>query len=71
MALPLLRLLAHPAHILELNFFGPILRGQGVRVDNGWNEILYQDYRSPNLHIGFFDAFGKGGAITRGSSRFR
>src|SRR6476619_5288217 len=39
------------AHILELNFFGPILRGQGVRVDNGWNEILYQDYRHPNLHI--------------------
>jgi uncharacterized membrane protein len=47
------------AHILELNFFGPILRGQGVRVDNGWNEVLYQDYRSPNLHIGFFDAFGR------------
>ena len=47
------------AHILELNFFGPILRGQGVRVDNGWNEILYQDYRSPSLHISFFDALGR------------
>lgn len=47
------------AHILELNFFGPILRGQGVRVDNGWNETLYQDYRTPSLHIGFFDAVGR------------
>ena len=26
------------AHVLEVHFFGPILRGQGVRVDNGWNE---------------------------------
>src|SRR3954449_3193345 len=34
-------------HVLELNFFGPILRGHGVRTDNGWNEILYQDYRNP------------------------
>ena len=33
------------AHVLELQFFGPILRGQGIRVDNGWNEILYNDYQ--------------------------
>ena len=26
------------AHVLEVQFFGPILRGKGVRVDNGWNE---------------------------------
>src|SRR5438034_7079889 len=26
------------AHVLEVNFFGPILRGQGVQIDNGWNE---------------------------------
>src|SRR5258705_2455909 len=25
------------AHVLEVNFFGPILRGQGVQIDNGWN----------------------------------
>jgi uncharacterized membrane protein len=47
------------AHVLELHFFGPILRGQGVRLDNGWNEILYQDYRSPNLHITFIEAAGR------------
>jgi uncharacterized membrane protein len=47
------------AHILELQLFGPILRGQGVRVDNGWNETLYQDYLHPNLHISFLDAVGR------------
>src|SRR6202163_893902 len=39
------------AHVLELYFFGPILLGKGVQVDNRWNEILYQDYRAPTLHI--------------------
>ena len=38
---------------------GPILRGQGVRTDNGWNEILYQDYRHPNLHISTIEAIGR------------
>jgi uncharacterized membrane protein len=47
------------AHILEVNFFGPILRRQGPRVDNGWNEILYHDYAAPNLHITFFEAAGR------------
>lgn len=47
------------AHILELYFFGPILRGQGVQVENDWNEILYQDYKAPNLHITFAEAVGR------------
>lgn len=47
------------AHVLEINFFGPILRGQGVRTDNGWNEILFQDYRHPNLHISMIEAVGR------------
>jgi uncharacterized membrane protein len=47
------------AHVLEVNFFGPILRGQGVRTDNNWNEILYQDYRNPNLHITYLEAIGR------------
>lgn len=47
------------AHILELHFFGPILRGKGVHTDNGWNEILYQDYLHPALHISFLDAAGR------------
>jgi uncharacterized membrane protein len=47
------------AHILETQFFGPLLRGQGVRVDNGWNEILYQDYHAPHLHITYMEAIGR------------
>lgn len=47
------------AHILETQFFGPILLGRGVVVGNGWNEILYQDYRTPRLHISLVDALGR------------
>jgi len=47
------------AHILETQFFGPILHGKGVQTDNGWNEILYQDYIKPRLHITYWDALGR------------
>lgn len=47
------------AHVMELHFFGPMLLGQGVRVDNGWNEVLYRDYHRPNLHISFAEAIGR------------
>jgi Predicted integral membrane protein (DUF2270) len=39
--------------------FGPILRGRGVQLDQGWNEILYEDYRAPNLHITYLEAVGR------------
>jgi uncharacterized membrane protein len=47
------------AHVFEVYFFGPMLRGHGVQLDRGWNEILYQDYRAPNLHITFLEAVGR------------
>lgn len=47
------------AHILETQFFGPVLLGRGVDVSNGWNEILHQDYLAPRLHITFLDALGR------------
>jgi uncharacterized membrane protein len=47
------------AHVLEVNFFGPILRGQGPRTDNGWNEILYRDYAAPSMHITLLEAIGR------------
>ncbi|HYH38387.1 MAG TPA: DUF2270 domain-containing protein [Azospirillum sp.] len=47
------------AHILEVHFFGPILLGQGVRLDNGWNTVLHQDYRTPALHITLMEAAGR------------
>jgi uncharacterized membrane protein len=47
------------AHILETQFFGPMLLGQGVQVGNGWNEVLHQDYQRPRLHITYTDALGR------------
>jgi uncharacterized membrane protein len=47
------------AHILELHLFAPILLGEGVRLDNGWNQTLYRDYVRPSLHISFLDALGR------------
>lgn len=47
------------AHILEVHFFGPILLGQGVRLDTGWNTVLHQDYRAPALHITLTEAAGR------------
>jgi uncharacterized membrane protein len=47
------------AHILETQFFGPILLGHGVDTSNGWNKVLHQDYVRPRLHITFPDALGR------------
>ena len=47
------------AHILETQFFGPVLLGQGVDVTNGWNKVLHQDYVRPRLHITYPDALGR------------
>jgi uncharacterized membrane protein len=47
------------AHVLELHFFGPILRGEGPRTDNGWNDRLDHDYRHPQLHITLLEAAGR------------
>lgn len=47
------------AHILETQFFGPVLLGHGVDVTNGWNKVLHQDYVQPRLHIAYTDAIGR------------
>lgn len=47
------------AHILEVNFFGPILLGHGLSFANRWNELLYKDYINPQLHITFAEAIGR------------
>jgi uncharacterized membrane protein len=47
------------AHILETQFFGPILLGEGIQTANGWNQVLYQDYVKPRLHITYADALGR------------
>jgi len=45
--------------VMEINFFGPILAGQGVRTDNGWTELLAEDYRNLRFHIAIMEAIGR------------
>lgn len=45
--------------MLEVCLYGPILRGEGVRVDNGWNQVLGEDYTRLHFHIGFWEAAGR------------
>ena len=46
-------------HILETQFFGPLLLGHGVDLANGWNQVLHRDYLQPRLHITYLDALGR------------
>lgn len=43
----------------ETSFYGPILRGQGIRVDNRWNEIVADDYSGLYFHISLLEAMGR------------
>ena len=45
--------------ILEVCLYGPILRGEGVRTDNGWNQALASDYVRLHFHISFWEAAGR------------
>ena len=45
--------------VLEINFYGPILTGHGMRTDNGWNDLLAADYRIMRFHISFMEALGR------------
>ena len=47
------------AHILEVYFYGPILRGEGPRTDDGWNQILANSYQNPGFHISWLEAAGR------------
>jgi uncharacterized membrane protein len=37
--------------VMEINFYGPILKGQGMRTDNHWNDLLAEDYQDLNPHL--------------------
>ena len=45
--------------ILETSLYGPILRGEGVRTDSGWNHELARDYENLHFHISFWEAMGR------------
>jgi uncharacterized membrane protein len=45
--------------VLEANFYGPLLRGQGARADQPWSQILADDYTGVYFHINYFEALGR------------
>ena len=47
------------ARLLETDFYAPMLRGEGIRLDTGWTELLAKDYREPRYHISFARAIGR------------
>jgi len=42
--------------LMEVSMDGPLLRLEGVRVDNGWNEALALTYERLHFHISFWEA---------------
>lgn len=47
------------ARHMETEFYAPMLRGEGIRRDTHWNEILALDYCQPHHHISFTRAVGR------------
>jgi uncharacterized membrane protein len=45
--------------VMETSFYGPMLRGQGLRTDNDWNHVLADDYTGVYFHISFWEAAGR------------
>lgn len=47
------------ARLMETEFYAPMLRGEGINTENGWNDLLARDYREPEHHITFVRAIGR------------
>ena len=45
--------------LMETSIYVPLLRLEGVRVDNGWNELLARDYERLRFHISLWEAMGR------------
>lgn len=45
--------------LMETEFYGPMLRGEGVTLDGKWNMLLAQDYSRPAFHISYTRAIGR------------
>jgi uncharacterized membrane protein len=45
--------------IMEKSMYVPMLRGEGVRIDSGWNQELASDYEKLHFHISYLEAFGR------------
>src|SRR6202035_5243154 len=47
------------ARLLETDFYGPMLRGEGAAREPRWTELLADDYRHPHYHISYVRAIGR------------
>ena len=47
------------ARWIETNFYAPLLRGEGLQLDDGWHEVLAHDYCEPRHHISLPRAIGR------------
>lgn len=45
--------------LLETDVCAPMLLGERIRMDGGWNRLLAEDYRHPEFHISFIRAVGR------------
>ena len=45
--------------LLEIAFFGQVLRGEGESEGKPWNQLLDEDYREQRFHISFLEAIGR------------
>ncbi len=45
--------------LMETEFYGPMLRGDGVTLDGKWNTLLAKDYSRPRFHISYARAIGR------------
>lgn len=47
------------ARLLEIDLYAPLLRGEGVKWNGAWGEMLGEDYETPHYHISFIRAAGR------------
>jgi uncharacterized membrane protein len=45
--------------LIETDLYGPMLRGEGVRMDGRWNTLLAGDYMQPRFHISYIRSVGR------------
>jgi uncharacterized membrane protein len=45
--------------LMETDVYGPLLRGEGLRMDGHWNTLLADDYMHPKFHISYLRAIGR------------
>ena len=45
--------------LMEIDVYGPMLRGEGVTLDGKWNTLLASDYERPRFHVSYLRAIGR------------